>query len=50
MRGTWANIPKNAWKEMVPIGIEMTNSCSAAETAKTMREENDFESPNLVKG
>jgi hypothetical protein len=50
MRGTWANIPKNAWKEIVPIGIEMTSSCRAAETPNTMREEKDFEKPQLVKG
>jgi hypothetical protein len=50
MRGTWANIPKKAWKEIVPIGIEMTNSCRAAETPNTMREEKDFEKPQLVKG
>jgi hypothetical protein len=50
MRGTWANIPKNAWKEIVPIGIEMTSSCRAAETPNTMREEKDLEKPNLVKG
>ena len=50
MRGTWANIPKNAWKEIVPMGIEMTSSCRAAETPNTMREEKDLEKPNLVKG
>lgn len=50
MRGTWANIPKNAWKEIVPMGMEMTNSCRAADTPNTMREEKDFDKPNLVKG
>ena len=48
--GTWASIPKKAWKEMVPMGIEMTSSCSRADTANTIREETDFDKPHRVKG
>ena len=48
--GTCASIPKKAWKEMVPMGIDMTSSCKAADTANTIREEIDFERPQLVKG
>ena len=50
MRGTCANIPKNAWKETVPIGMDITNSCRAAETANTINEDTDLDRPKFVRG
>ena len=43
-------MPKNAWKEIFPKGMEMINSCRAAETVKTTMEENDLDNPTLVNG
>jgi hypothetical protein len=50
MSGTCASIPKKAWKEIVPIGIDITSSCKAADTPKTVKEETDLERPQLVSG
>lgn len=50
IRGTCANIPKKAWKETVPIGMEITNSWRAAETANTINEDTDLDNPRFVSG
>ena len=50
IRGTCANIPKKAWKETVPIGMEITNSWRAAETANTIIEDTDLDNPRFVSG